>query len=383
MGFFKKTLSSAVGSFAGDFLGDKFGDKIGEKAGDAITDGLQSLGENKSVLDTPAPPSVPTPPDALSVMVAVNGQTYGPYERATLRKMIAEGSLTESTYVFIKGMSDWQPASAVAEVAALLQEKAPLPPTPPVPWANSQPQAPAEKSGHFSARLDSLITAAVADGEISDLERQVLIRNAQEEGVAMDEFVMVLEARLYEQRQALLAKQKAAAAPTPAPAPQPAHTAPRDGNEVKKCPACGAPIKAIATCCPECGYDYNADNGTSPMERLTARLTAIDNEKASGLVGKIHSLMGEGNTSPEKIDKKKMIIKNFPIPSDKKGILDLFIGCASQSGGSIFTSSSNPLRSAYKTKAEQILVKARIIMKDDPKLLEEINELAKKYKIKA
>ena len=38
---------------------------------------------------------------------------------------------------------------------------------------------------------------------------------------------------------------------------------------------------------------------------------------------------------------------------------------------------------AYKNKAVEILIKARIVLKDDPGLLREIEETASKFKIKA
>lgn len=342
-------------------------------------------GTNKrSSLETPPPPAVPAPHETMSVMVAVNGQTYGPYERATLLNMIADGSLTPQTYVFINGMVNWQPAQAVPQVAALFHLGAPAPAAPPVPWSTNGTTASAANDGPFSAKLNNLITAAIADGEISDLERQVLIRNAQEEGVSMDEFVMVLEARLYEQRQTLLARQKQQAAVQTPPMQPVAPQVAQPTNKMNKCPACGAPIKIAATQCPECGYEYNANTheNNSAWERLNHMLNEVDNQKSQGLMGGYLSLMGMGDRTPDKINKKKAIITNFPIPSDKKSIMDFFISCATiaKEGGFV---NRNELAGAYKTKAKQVLIKARVIMKDDPEMLGELNEIAKQYKIKA
>lgn len=379
MGIFDKIKSS---------LSDTFGDAFEGTPLDKLSSYVSSTGKKPSVLETPPPPAVPEPQQAMSVMVAVNGQSYGPYERATLLKMIDDGSLTPQTFVFINGMSDWQPAQRVPEVASLFNIGSPAPAVPPVPWTSAVPEAPgssAQSDSHFSPKLDKLITAAVADGEITDLERQVLIRNAQEEGVAMDEFVMVLEARLFEQRQVLSARQKQQSAPMRMPPPQPA--APQQtsrANKVDKCPSCGAPIKAMATECPECGYEYNANTHgeCTAWERLHNMLLKVDNEKAKGLIGGYLAIMGSDSQSPAKIEKKKSIIKNFLIPSDKLGILDFFVSCATiANDGNLFT--KDPLAGAYKTKAKQVLTKARIIMKDDPKMLEELNSLAAKYKIKA
>ena len=344
-------------------------------------DGLKTPLGQRSVLDTPPPPSVPQPQQAMSVMIAVNGQAYGPYERVSLLKMIKDGSLTPETFVFIEGMTEWQPASQVQSVASLFSQNKPLPPVPPVPWTgnNSGTESTGEQDSPFSSRLNKLITAAVADGEISDLERQVLIRSAQEEGVAMDEFVMILEARLFERRQILA--QSRQQMQTPLPTPQPA---PKSTRQIDKCPSCGAPIKALATSCPDCGYEYNAGihGECSAWERLNEQLRAIDNEESKSLVGKYLSFMGAATSDPEKLNRKKTLIQNFAIPSDKRSIFDFFVSCATICGSSNFLN-RDELHSAYKTKAKQVLLKARVIMKDDPKMLSELNEIAKQYKIKA
>ena len=367
-------------------LFDKIKSTVNEAVGSTPLSNLtnSTTHTNRSVLDTPPPPAVPQSQQTMSVMIAVNGQTYGPYERASLLKMIADGSLTPETYVFINGMTEWKPATQVPSVAVLFNQGNSLPPVPPIPWnGNNNSGTQQEQDSPFSPRLNKLITAAVADGEISDLERQVLIRSAQEEGVAMDEFVMILEARLFERRQVLAERNKSnMQAQPPLPTPNAAQKSSRP--QMEKCPACGAPIKALATACPECGYEYSAGihGECSAWERLNEELRAIDNEKSKGLVGKYLSLMGASASDPEKLNRKKNLIQNFAIPSDKRGIFDFFVSCATICGSSnIFN--RDELHGAYKVKAKQVLLKARVIMKDDPKMLSELNEIAKQYNIKA
>ncbi|MDR1623604.1 MAG: hypothetical protein LBS04_01325 [Tannerellaceae bacterium] len=50
----------------------------------------------------------------------------------------------------------------------------------------------------YSEKLENLINHALADGVLTGKEKQVLLRNAEAEGIDPDEFEMVLEARLYE-----------------------------------------------------------------------------------------------------------------------------------------------------------------------------------------
>lgn len=429
MGLFKSLLSNAVGDTVADALTSKTAKAAMEAAkkkaaktametaaetatrvavGATVGAATNALFNNKrnggatppNHLQTPPPPpGIPAPVQTMSVMVAVNGQTYGPYERATLLEMIINGSLTRETYVFIQGMDGWKTAAEVPQVAALFGSGAPAPAVPPMPWAqeNSQPAPSSQNDNTLSPRLNQLINAAVADGEISDLERQVLIRNAQEEGVSMDEFVMVLEARLFEQQQILKDKmeekdrknkmtdaqvqatvQKAASAPAPAAA-----------KPMTKCPHCGAPVDVLSTTCPECGYDYptpaNATQGASAWEQLVAKLEEIDAEykEPTNAFQAVFS-----NNAAIALEKKYQAINNHPIPTSKTDLVDFFTYCAplgKKTG--IFSGNSDPsaikLGKAYRNKAQQVLIKARIVLKNDKQLLEQIEQLASTYKIKA
>lgn len=67
----------------------------------------------------------------------------------------------------------------------------------------------------YNEKIESLIAAALADGILTDKERQILIRRAVAEGIDADEFEMVLDARLIELQKRL--------APPPPPAIPPMH----------------------------------------------------------------------------------------------------------------------------------------------------------------
>lgn len=368
---------------------------------DQFFNGTANVGkpDQNSVLNPPAPP-IPVSNKSMSVNIAVNGKSYGPYERATLLNMIANGSVTPQTLVFMKGMSGWKPAGEVAGVKELFSDSISVPDVPPVPWAeatestSAQPSTSSnvEEENILSPRLNRLITAAVADGEISDMERQVLVRNAQEEGVAMDEFVMILEARLFEQRQVLMARQKElehkhqmekvsvqAAAAKVAAAP----LTPRENktNDIK-CPHCGAPRKALATTCPECGYEYKATSSEklTAWERLSRQIAEVQN-KPKGIGSTIMDIYLF--TEDKQI---AQLIKGCSIPTTKDELFEFFSSCAPLAKKGLFAGNTegNPRTcKAYYSKAQQILIKARIVMKDDPDLLSQMEDIAKQYKIKA
>jgi hypothetical protein len=94
---------------------------------------------------------------------------------------------------------------------------------------------------------------------------------------------------------------------------------------------------------------------------------------------------------PGKVDKKKMeIISNFPIPTTKNDILEflsLAVPKAKQNGNFITKNSPenkmhNEFVPVWKTKCEQIIMKAKFSMKEDKKALEEIMHYGNELGIK-
>ena len=80
-----------------------------------------------------APQMAPPPmPGAVSYMLAVNGQQYGPYNMQQLQQMAQSGQLTAQTFVWCQGMAAWEPAANRPDLASLFAPATPpMPPTPP------------------------------------------------------------------------------------------------------------------------------------------------------------------------------------------------------------------------------------------------------------
>lgn len=70
----------------------------------------------------------PPPPPAVKYNVAVNGQTTGPFDMATLTQMAQNGQLTAQSQVWKQGMAAWTAAGQVAELSSLFQQVPPPPP---------------------------------------------------------------------------------------------------------------------------------------------------------------------------------------------------------------------------------------------------------------
>jgi len=80
-----------------------------------------------------APQMAPPPMSgAVSYMMAVNGQQYGPYNMQQMQQMAGVGQLTAQSMVWCQGMAAWEPAGNRPDLATLFAPAAPpMPPTPP------------------------------------------------------------------------------------------------------------------------------------------------------------------------------------------------------------------------------------------------------------
>lgn len=121
----------------------------------------------------------------------------------------------------------------------------------------------------LTPELEQLIQYALEDGVLTDKERSVLMRKAQESGVDLDEFEMILEAKLHE-----VQKTTAAVAPKPSS---------NKHGEMRKCPACGAMVSAFTARCGECGFEFNNVEVNKAANTLFEKLQALEMEKAREL----------------------------------------------------------------------------------------------------
>jgi hypothetical protein len=241
----------------------------------------------------------------------------------------------------------------------------------------------------YNEQLEKLIEMALMDGELTEKEKQILFKKAEAFGVDLDEFEMVLEAKLFEKQQS----NKKAEAPVAA--------APKSDKfgDVRKCPACGAMVSSFSAKCTDCGHEFSNIEANASIQKLFKMLNDAEDMRKEDTVSNnplsaMGSMMAKSMSStfgPGKVDKKKMeIISNFPIPTTKDDILE-FLSLAVPKAKSIgnFLTKNNPENKAHndfvqvwKTKCEQIIMKARFSLKEDKKTLDEINNYAKEIGIK-
>lgn len=183
----------------------------------------------------------------------------------------------------------------------------------------------------YDEQLEKLIDLALADGELTEKERNILFKRAEALGVDLDEFEMVLDNRL---------------------------------NEIQK--------------------QQPKQESVSPEEKDDIVQTFFD--QLSSLEEKQQEVEYESDAWEKIHEQKVRIIKEHPIPHSKEGLLQMLALAAPQAKKvkfGFFTRDGyeEDIYSAWRKKCSQIITQARIFLKEDPKALGIVEEYAKKLEL--
>jgi membrane protease subunit (stomatin/prohibitin family) len=98
---------------------------MGGAMGNQMAGMMNNMGQNMQNQQ-----NTPPPPPTIAYSVSVNGQTAGPFHLQQLQQMVQNGQLTPNTHVWKQGMSAWELAGNVQELATLFGAVPPPPPPP-------------------------------------------------------------------------------------------------------------------------------------------------------------------------------------------------------------------------------------------------------------
>lgn len=97
--------------------------------------GAPQMPDQKGMGGAPQMPGMGAAVPQVQYYIGINGQQYGPCDWNKLQQLVQQGQLTQQSYVWKKGMAQWEFAGNVAELAPLFQGTAPqmpgMPPTMP------------------------------------------------------------------------------------------------------------------------------------------------------------------------------------------------------------------------------------------------------------
>lgn len=222
----------------------------------------------------------------------------------------------------------------------------------------------------YNEKLEALISAALADGVLTEKEKQVLFKKAEAMGIDLDEFEMVLDSRLVElkkkeareNQQYRLEMEKAKSAQLSAPKSE-------KFGDVRKCPACGAMVQSLMTKCPECGHEFVNVEANNTTKKLMQKIDEIQAESVN-MLKSINSknenvAIQQRNAIDDQIQNRiQQAILNFPIPNTKEDLVEFITLCQ-----------GNKQQYPWGLKLKQVISKAKVILPND----QEIQALVEQY----
>lgn len=234
----------------------------------------------------------------------------------------------------------------------------------------------------MNPEIDRLIKIAIADGEISEKERGVILRKAESLGLDKDEIEMILDGEL-----ALMKKEQQKGNQI-----QPKSN--KEG-EIRKCPSCGASVPSFTTKCSDCGHEFRGTEATYSVKQLFAQLIDAEKEERARPLKKYGfweggQAMGDLKLEEAIANRKASVISSFPVSNSKEDILEFLSQAISKSEikgmHQIINMKQrqihNTVATAWRNKCEEIIIKARFSMKDDKGTLSEIEQYARQLNIK-
>jgi hypothetical protein len=229
--------------------------------------------------------------------------------------------------------------------------------------------------------LENLMNIALADGEVSEKKRAIILRKAEALGEDKDEVEMILEGKLAQLKKQAKSSQESA------------------GNIIK-CPQCKADIPSFTTKCEFCGHEFRnmgvSNSVTKFFEKLEQlELTRSDDIKTGGFLSNnifTKVLSGDALVSDRIAKQKSELISTFPVPNTKEDIFEFLAlavpraknikSKASEMWSGKQNESEKTIAIAFKNKCEQIIMKAKFTFKDNPDILSEVNFYAEQLNIK-
>ena len=232
----------------------------------------------------------------------------------------------------------------------------------------------------LTPELEQLIQYALADGVLTDKERAVLMKKAEAAGADLDEFEMILEAKVHEA--------KKAAAPK----------ASNKEGEVRKCPHCGSPVSSFRSTCQECGHEFRNTTAVRSATDLFERLQALEMEKASELsrheesknqqlqtLARLHNSYTNKDASVQDKERKDLLltlekgdaliekkflqskitlIKHYAVPNTKEDLLEILSMAAAAAYDNDGVVGEE--EEVWLQKTDQIYQKLLVLASDDP-----------------
>jgi hypothetical protein len=214
----------------------------------------------------------------------------------------------------------------------------------------------------MNPEIENLISMALADGEVTEKERGIILRKAEALGLDKDEVEMILDGKI-----ALMKAQINTSIQ---------ETKKNKAEDVKKCPSCGAPVESFITKCSDCGHEFRGTEASKTISSLFEKLESIERERDTIKLGGISGLLGNFDEVSKQMQideiitrKKAALIQNFPIPNTREELLEMLHFIHPKINNK--ASSDNNFKD-WKARFNEIIGRAKFAYKNDKSMLAEL-----------
>lgn len=221
--------------------------------------------------------------------------------------------------------------------------------------------------------LENLVNNLLSKGELTERSRELLMKKAKQLGIDAIDFELELEGLI-------------AAAKAKTTSSSPSAKSNKEGD-IKKCPACAAPVHSFVSKCGDCGHEFRNIEVVSSIKALHLELQKGEEDERNKPRSWAEKMDGELAVAKAVANRQKSIIASFPVPNAKEDLLEFLSIANSEASKKLgfFIASVHPevvLKNAWKAKCEQLIIKSRLTFNDDKKALDEIENYAKQLNIK-
>ncbi len=147
---------------------------------------------------------------------------------------------------------------------------------------------------------------------------------------------------------------------------------------IRSCPACGESVKAMEIVCTGCGHEFSNMKANSTLLKLLADIEKINNSGKTSEQTPNDSVEDQLSTQElemERNKRKSELIANYPIPNTREDILEFLAYSLSKGKDNSYMTyfgDSASTAGAWRKKAEEIIIKSKIMFKNDDRFYDEI-----------
>ena len=206
----------------------------------------------------------------------------------------------------------------------------------------------------MNSEIEKLIDLALADGQLTDKERIVILKKAAELGVDADEVEMTLDGRLHQMQ-----------------ATQTKSIKEKVGN-LNTCPSCGSSVNSFQTKCSDCGHEFRNIKINNSINELLNKLKKISKSQFKD---------GNGDLDKDQyFEARAEIIKDFAIPTTKEDLVEFATKSVSEFNSNEIE--NNQLNEAWESKAVEALSKLQVFAYTDKSITVIYDNIEKTFKKK-